>query len=102
MPTSRTRKKASQKRAAETRQREQKSQHEAFKRTFGSLLDEVPKCTTCKGGRVEVAQEEVPVETWEKMAPMRAELVAQGLAVRQIAYCAHCKEYSVLSDWGSF
>jgi hypothetical protein len=102
MPASRTRKKASQKKAAEHRQREQKARHEAVKRYFGPLLDKVPNCTTCQGERAEVAQEEVPAEKWEKLAPMREALAAQGLAVRQIAYCPHCQEYSVLSDWNSF
>ena len=102
MPASRTRKKATQKKASANRQREQQHRHEAFKRSLGTLLDGVPNCTACKGERIEVTQEQVPAETWENMAPMRESLDAQGLAVGQIAYCAHCKEYSLLSDWNSF
>lgn len=102
MPASRTRKKASQKKASANRQREQQHRHAAFKQSLGALLDGVPNCTTCGGERVEVTQAQVPAETWENMAPMRASLDAQGLAVGQIAYCANCQEYSILSDWNSF
>lgn len=102
MPASRTRKKASQKKVIANRQREQQTRNEAFKRSLGPLLEGVPNCTTCKGKRVEVTQEQVPVDTWSNMAPMRESPAAQGLAVSQIAYCEPCKEYSILSDWNTF
>jgi hypothetical protein len=102
MPASRTRKKATQKKAAQNRQREQQAQHQAFKRSLGTLLDGVPACTDCGAERVEVTQEQVPAETWEKMAPMREGMEADGAAFKQIAHCASCKQYSLLSDWGTF
>lgn len=96
MPASRTRKKAAQKKAAQNRQRDQQARNQAFKQSLGSLLDGVPNCTACGAKRVELTPEQVPAETWEKMAPMR-----EGMAVAQIAYCARCHQYSVLSDWES-
>ena len=99
MPASRNRKKATQKKAAQNRQREQQTRHRAFKQSLGSLLDEMPNCTDCGAERVELTQEQVPAETWEKMAPMREGMEAEGMAIAQIAYCASCNQYSVLSDW---
>jgi hypothetical protein len=102
MPASRTRKKASQKKATANRQREQQARTEAFKRNLEPLLSGIPDCTTCKGKRVTVTQTQVPVDTWNNMAPMRESLAAQGLTTEQIAYCEACKEYSLLSGWNSF
>ena len=101
MPASRTRKKATQKKAAQNRQRQQQAQHQAFKQIFGAALDAVPKCTDCQGERVEVSPDQVPADTWEAMAPMRDTLEAHG-GVRQVAYCPSCNQYSVLGGWGSF
>lgn len=102
MPASRIRKKATQKKTAQHRQREQQAQNQAFKQRLGTLLDGVPACADCGAERVEVTQEQVPAETWEKMAPMREGMAAEGAAFKQIAYCARCKQYSLLSDWGTF
>jgi hypothetical protein len=102
MPTSRTRKKATQKKAAQNIQREQQARHQAFKRVVGAALNDVPNCTDCHGERVEVRPDQVPAETWEGMAPMRAALEAQGSSVRQVAYCPRCNQYSVLGGWESF
>jgi hypothetical protein len=102
MPASRTRKKATKKKNAQDRQRQQQAQHQAFKQFFGAALDAVPNCTDCQGKRVEVTQDQVPVEQWEELAPMRAALEAQGANVRQVAYCANCDQYAVLGGWESF
>lgn len=106
MPASRTRKKATQKKAMQHRQREQQARHQAFKKSFGSLelasmLYGVPACADCGAERMELTPEQVPADTWEKMAPMREAMESDGAPIAQIAYCASCNQYSVLSDWES-
>ena len=96
MPASRTRKKATQKKAAQNRQREQQARHRASKQSLASMLFGVPNCVDCGAERAELTPEQVPAETWEKMAPMR-----EGMAVARIAYCARCNQYSVLGYWES-
>ena len=97
MPSSRTRKKAQDKKKTEKRIREESARNAAFKRSSAAFFADVQPCTTCKGERVEVCLEEVETSQRVGVEKMLYEMMESDMEADQLVYCKVCNAYSAFS-----